>query len=161
MTFNQSQTFFGGADLEQGTGISVVSSVSVSSIYLSGVFPSTISPLGYEGIALNYTLNSGSFTPQFQWNRSYPGVAGEDQFAGVTANASGAFFGGYSFSRTTDTVGDKEIKGIVVNIPSTASERPGNAKRLVPWGIQLWWIRAVERDLRWLEEYSVCSLCGR
>lgn len=114
----RSQTFFGGTDLEQGTGISVVNSGSVSSIYLSGVFPSTISPLNYEGIALKYTLNAGSFTPQFQWNRGYPGVAGEDQFSSVTANASSVFFAGHSFSRTTDTVGSKEIKGIIVNLPT-------------------------------------------
>jgi hypothetical protein len=108
------QKFFGGAGNETGTGISAINTGSGFSIYVSG----NSEALDGEGVLVKYLLPTGSMTSTQSWSAPFPGAAGPDAFNGVAATTTNAYVAGYSFSHTTDTVGDKEQKGITLNFTS-------------------------------------------
>jgi hypothetical protein len=48
------------------------------------------------------------------WSKAWPVIAGQDVFNGVAASSAGVYVAGFSYPRTSDTVGGKEVKGLVV-----------------------------------------------
>lgn len=110
-----SSTFYGGAGDEQGTSVAIAS----GKLYLAG-YKGTGSEL--EGIVAQYTLPPGS-SPV--WNATWPGLANFDKFSGIGVSSEGVYVDGDSYGRTTDSVGGKEIKGIVVKFPLTGATGAG------------------------------------
>jgi hypothetical protein len=110
------QKFFGGSGNEAGTGVAVVANGGGFSIYASG----SSAALGGEGLVVKYTIPSASLVSSQSWSIGFPTVAGADQFNGIVATPTNVYAAGYSFSHTTDTVGSKEQKGIVVNFTEAA-----------------------------------------
>jgi len=100
-------TTYGGTGDQTGTGIAATS----SGIYFTG-------QNGDQGVVGQYTPSLG---PTPVWNRNWGG--GSDEFNGVAATENGVYAAGRSYNFTSDTVGDKEGKGISVkfNTDGTAS----------------------------------------
>lgn len=107
----ESTTFFGGSGDQRGTGIAI----NEGSIYLSGDDDAV---LGGQSLAASYTLGSLS-TPA--WTARWPNVGSshtwDEIFPGVTATSEGVYFPGQSWSQTTDGVGGKEAKSVLVKFP--------------------------------------------
>lgn len=51
------------------------------------------------------------------WSDAWPDVSGADSFNGVAVSGEGVYVAGDSFSQTTDFVGGKEAKGVIVKYP--------------------------------------------
>jgi hypothetical protein len=119
-----SSTFFGGAGDQRGTGIAIS-----ASIYVSGAADLN----GGDGLVATYSLPLlPAATPV--WSKTWPTLAGYDDFAGVGVSPEGVYLGGQSFNRTTDTVGGKEGKGITVKFPLTGP--PGGGFDGSTWDVQ-------------------------
>jgi len=108
-----SEQFIGGSGNESGTGISVVDTGAAFSVYTSGQSDAN----GGEGLLAQYSVPYTLATPSQVWNTAWPGTAGYDAFNGVAATSTAVYAAGSSYARTTDTVGDKEQKGITVSFP--------------------------------------------
>jgi len=67
-----------------------------------------------EGLALRYDLPLGG-PPA--WTSLWPQASNHDNFYGMAAGTGGVYVAGDSYSRTTDGVGGKEMKGIAVRLP--------------------------------------------
>jgi hypothetical protein len=61
------------------------------------------------------------------WSAYWPVSSPNDSFAGITASSSGVYASGSDYSRTTDTVGGKENKGLVAKFPFTGLTGGGYA----------------------------------
>lgn len=96
-----SQAIFGGAGDQAGHAIVATN----GGIYFSGTTAN-----GTQGLVGQYQLTLG---PAPTWSRTWGGGQ-NDYFNGVSATANGVYTVGSSFNFTTDTVGDKENKGITV-----------------------------------------------
>lgn len=108
------QTFYGGAGDQEGTSIAVVGSDANPQVYTSGFS----NALNDEGIVNSFGSPTTTGTIPLIWDKSYPGAAGLDRLLGIDATTTDVFVAGTSYSRTTDNVGDKEQKGITVDIPA-------------------------------------------
>lgn len=98
-------TFLGGAGDQRGTAIAV----SGGAAFVCG----SISANGNDGLVARYALPvAAGATPV--WSNTWPGRTGYDDFAGACVSSEGVYVAGRGFNRTSDTVGDKEPKGIVV-----------------------------------------------
>lgn len=99
-----SVTYYGGAGDQRGYGVDV----NAGNVYLSGASTS-------QSMALSYSQGNLS-TPV--WSANWPGVGGSpawsDTFDGVTATSEGVYFSGQSYSQTTDGLGGKEGKSVLV-----------------------------------------------
>lgn len=93
---------------EQGAGISVHD----DGIYVSGMTTAG----GHDGIAARFArpLSNGAAPV---WSTSWPNLPNQDGFVAIGATTEGAYAIGWSLSRTIDSVGTKEEKGIVVKFP--------------------------------------------
>jgi len=101
-------TTFGGSGDQFGTGIAV----NAAGIYFSGTTAG-----GTQGVVGQYAAALG---PAPVWTRTWGGGV-YDPFAGVTATGNGIYAAGTSHDFTTDTVGDKEAKGITVRFNADGS----------------------------------------
>ncbi|MFN0056272.1 MAG: Ig-like domain-containing protein, partial [Planctomycetales bacterium] len=108
------QAYYGGVGDEHGTGIAVVGSGTNYEVYAAGMS----NALNSEGLVIKFGMpgTAGNVAPM--WSKSWPGVGGNDQFFGLEATTTDVFVAGSSYARTTDTVGDKEGKGITVDFPA-------------------------------------------
>ena len=59
------------------------------------------------------------------WDNTWPDSQYRDQFFGITASSSGIYAAGPDYTRTTDTVGGKEVKGLVLKYPFTGATGSG------------------------------------
>lgn len=101
-------TTFGGTGDQIGTGIAV----SGTGIYFSGTTAG-----GTQGVVGQYAPALG---PAPVWTRTWGGGV-YDPFAGITASGNEIYAAGRSHDFTTDTVGDKEAKGIAVRFNADGS----------------------------------------
>jgi hypothetical protein len=73
------------------------------------------SGVGYPAIGLHYSLPPG---PMPLWSQPWPDATvkpiGYEAFQAVTATDEGVYFAGYGYARTSDGVGDKETKSVLV-----------------------------------------------
>ncbi|MBI4648489.1 MAG: right-handed parallel beta-helix repeat-containing protein, partial [Bacteroidia bacterium] len=101
-------TLFGTTADEKGTSVSILG----NTLFLSGITSANAN----DGIAARYLLPlSNGAVPL--WNASWPIYNGSDEFYGAAASNKGVFLAGNSYTRTSDTAGGKEVKGIVVRFP--------------------------------------------
>jgi methionine-rich copper-binding protein CopC len=107
------EVYYGEVGDEQGTGIAVVSSGTNYEVYTSGIS----NALNSEGLVNRFGPPNALGNIPSLWAKSWPGIAGSDQFFGLEATMTDVFVAGNSFARTTDSVGDKEPKGITVDFP--------------------------------------------
>src|SRR5207253_575112 len=113
------ENFFGGPGDENGTGVAVVNAGTDDKVYISG----WSSANGDEGLVVKFNKPVGSNDVTQDWNTAWPGAAGADEFQGVAAMSTAVYAAGRSYSQTTDTVGDKEPKGVTVSFPVTGGTR--------------------------------------
>jgi Bacterial Ig-like domain (group 2)/Immunoglobulin domain len=59
------------------------------------------------------------------WNNMWPDSNPSDQFHGITASSSGIYVAGPDYTRTTDTVGGKEAKGLMLKYPFSGATGSG------------------------------------
>lgn len=111
-----SQQLFGGGGNEAGTGIAIVDTGTSLNAYVSGRSDANDG----EGILVKYDVSSDLSGVTQDWASAFPGAPGYDSFEGVAATPTAVYTAGSSYSQTTDTVGDKESKGIVVNFQPAA-----------------------------------------
>jgi hypothetical protein len=112
--------FYGGANDQTGTGIAIAGANAFVSGYSDQM-----------SLALKYTLPLGS-SPA--WATTWPGgpfsTPGGEGFRGVAATPGGAYFGGYSWSQTSDYIGDKEAKSVLVKYAADGPTGTGVAGEL-------------------------------
>jgi hypothetical protein len=60
-----------------------------------------------------------------EWQVTWPNQPGSEELTGVSAYPDGVYVSGSSASRTTDLVGDKELKGITAKFPLTGATGSG------------------------------------
>ena len=107
-----SKHFFGGMGDQAGTGISALG----GAVYLSGY-----DNAAYNGQSMAVAFaNPPAANPL--WSARWPNQSGSprpgmENFSGVSASDAGAFFAGMSWTQTTDRVGDKESKSVLVKFP--------------------------------------------
>jgi hypothetical protein len=103
----------GGANLS-GTGVKYFG----GALYICG--NSSIS----SGLIARYNtpLEAGAVPV---WDNTWPDTQYRDQFFGITASSSGIYAAGPDYTRTSDTVGDKEQKGLVLKYPFTGATGGG------------------------------------
>ena len=96
-----------------GTGVAALDTGSGYAAYLSGRTTAN----GDDGLALRvntpYSLAAGSVAFNTQWPLQ---ANGDSLNAVAVAPTGGVYLGGHSHSQTTDTVGGKEHKGVVVGL---------------------------------------------
>ena len=95
----------GGADLA-ATGIKCLS----GGAFITG----NNSVVGSFMARYNTPMSAGAATA---FNFNWPGSSPSDNFNGVTASASGVYAAAANFTRTVDSVGGKEDKGLVAKFP--------------------------------------------
>jgi hypothetical protein len=111
----QGVTFLGaaGSDLT-GSGIKFNTNavyVCANNSAASGLLASFATPLVTGGGAV--------------WNATWPDSNPVDQFYGITATSSGLYAAGPDYTRTTDTVGGKEVKGLMLKFPFNGATGSG------------------------------------
>jgi len=107
-----SQTTFGGAGDESGTGVAANS---------SGVYFSGSESVG-QGVVGQFSSNLG---PSPVWSRFWPGSPDGALFNGVALTSSGVIATGRSYYHTIDTVGGKEGKGVTAKFNADGSAGGG------------------------------------
>lgn len=107
--------YYGGAGNESGYSITT----GDGGVFVSGWSGFTDANSG-DGLVLRYT---NSLT--LEWNATWPDLSGWDVFRGVGVSTEGVYVAGVSYNRTSDTMGDKEQKGIVVKFPLTGATGGG------------------------------------
>jgi hypothetical protein len=108
---------FGGAGDQRATAISVAG----GSAYVSGVTGAN----GDDGMIAKFALPNISGASSPTWSTSWPGQAGGDRFNAIAVSADGVFVAGDSYSRTTDSAGTKESKGMIVKFPFSGTNGAG------------------------------------
>ena len=111
-----STNFFGGTGDQRALGLSIAG----GAVYLAGQTDAN----GVDGFAARISLPAISSAVPL-WTATWPGASGGDEFNAVSATTNGVYFAGDSYSRTADTVGGKENKGIVVRFPNTGATGTG------------------------------------
>lgn len=61
------------------------------------------------------------------WNATWPDSNPSDQFFGISSTTNGLYLAGPDYTRTTDTVGGKEGKGLTLKFPFTGATGGGYA----------------------------------
>jgi len=107
------EVFFGGAGDQQGRGIALANGALWLSAYSTDQ--------GGEGLVARFDLPPG---PAPAWSRLWPAQPGWDELPGIGASEEGVYAAGRSWSQTTDGVGDKEAKGVVVKLNPDGSDGP-------------------------------------
>ncbi len=111
----QTATYLGatGADLT-GTGIKCFGGaayVCANSSASSGLIARYNTPFGAGAAPV--------------WNVSWPDSNPLDRFLGITASSNGIYAAGPDYTRTTDNVGGKEVKGLVLKFPFSGANGSG------------------------------------
>ena len=105
---------FGGLGDYRGVGIKYLN----GSAYICG--DSTLA----GGLLADFTLPLvGAETPA--WNTNWPSANPSDFLNGITANNNGIYSAGMNSTRTVDTAGGKEDKGLVVKFPLSGATGSG------------------------------------
>lgn len=108
---NAGELFFGGPGDQ--TGAAVV--VNSGDLFVAGTDSATNGAEGLIGRLLIGT--NGNFSPL--WYTNWPSRLGMDRFSGMAIGADGSLYAvGDSFLTTTDNVGSKDAKGVLVKFPS-------------------------------------------
>ena len=111
-----STNFFGGSGDQRALAISITNGAA----FVAG----TTDANGVDGLAARYNLPLASATSP-AWTLSWPSATGGDEFNGIAAAGDAIYVAGDSYSRTSDSVGGKENKGIVVRFPLTGATGGG------------------------------------
>ena len=119
-------TYLGGSSDQYSTAAAVAN----GNLYVSGITMAN----GEDGILACWGLPLADNAAPL-WNTAWPGDPGWDRFYGIAANPEGLFGIGAAYSRTTDGVGDKEHKGIVVKFPFSGP--PGGGYKGATWDAQV------------------------
>jgi hypothetical protein len=109
-----SQNFFGGSGNEVASSIAVVDTGSDYSVYAAGRLSGTTN----KGLLIQYRVPYALGGVSQAGSTTWPGGGGDGYFTGVAATSAAVYAAGASYSQTTDIVGDKEEKGIIVSFPS-------------------------------------------
>ncbi len=108
------QKFAGGSGDEFGTGIAAVDTGASFQVYTAGWSAAGAG----KGLVGNYSVSHALDNVTPGWSTTWPGASGDGVFNGIAATPAAVYAAGYSASQTTDTVGDKEHKGITVSFPA-------------------------------------------
>src|ERR1051326_8929042 len=84
---------FGGSGDQRATAASIAN----GALYFSGV---TAANSG-DGLAVSYALPMTNNAAPV-WSATWPGLAGSDEFNGISVSTSGVYVAGSSYGRTTD-----------------------------------------------------------
>ncbi|MDP3722353.1 MAG: hypothetical protein Q8R91_02515 [Candidatus Omnitrophota bacterium] len=116
--------FFGGSG-DQGTSQlrELGMAIQGGHLYLAGVDKALY---GGQALAASYTLPFGTSPVwSFRWpNQRGRGWWNDEVFTDVVATAGGLYVSGWSMSQTSDGVGDKEHKAVLVKFPLSGSTGP-------------------------------------
>lgn len=106
-----SANFFGGSGDQRGTDVAIAG----DKLYMSGQDATVFNA---QSLAVSYSL---SVLSSPAWTALWPNLSGSppfhENFFGVTATSQGPYFAGQSYSQTSDGVGGKEAKGVLVKYP--------------------------------------------
>ena len=103
---NSSIITLGGSNDARGVGIKYLN----GSVYICG--DSTATGGFLADFSLPLTANQ---TPL--WNTNWPSANPNDALNAITASTNGVYAAGPNYTRTTDSAGGKEVKGLVVKYP--------------------------------------------
>ena len=106
----ESAIYLGAAADQRGTGIKCAG----GAVYISG-YNSV-----YGGLLARLPVPLGAPVWNFLWTSN-----SQDNFSGIAVSASGVYAAGPNYTRTTDSVGGKESKGLMVKFPLTGATGPG------------------------------------
>jgi hypothetical protein len=115
-----SASYYGGTGDEHGTGIAILNRVLFASGYASN-----------GGILARYSLPPGS-TPA--WSVVWPNLGANDSFNGVAVTSTNVYTAGMNQNRTVDSMGGKEVKGLVAKFLLTGATGAGYGGAV--WDVQ-------------------------
>lgn len=120
----KSAVYFGGSGNQGAAQDGMGLAVAGSKLYVSGA---DLTLFGGQALAACYTLPPGG-SPV--WALRWPNMKGngwwnDEAFPAVAVTEEGVYYAGRSWGQTTDGVGGRETKGVLVKFPLTGATGPG------------------------------------